>query len=123
MEKSAFKSRELRISHLTDQVLKLSDGEIERRRGEGRKPLKRSKKEHIIKCHSMTNADVNYEIKLSEDFSRTAKGFDSSCSPKTPLITRPAFSMLKKKKRRKNKLLTIVIGSTLRTKKDPKSNY
>lgn len=69
----------------------------------------------------MTNADVNYEIKLSEDFSRTAKGFDSSCSSKTLLITRPAFSMLKKKKRStKNKLLTLVIGSTLRTKKGPK---
>lgn len=82
MEKSTLERREMKTSHPSDQLLKLSDGEMKRRRGEGRKPTKRSKKQHIIKCHSMTNADINYEIKLSEDFSRTAKGFESSCSPK-----------------------------------------
>lgn len=94
-EKSTLESWEMKTSHPSDQLLKLSDGGM---RG-GRKPLKRSKKQRKIKCHSMTNPDVNYEIKLSEDFSRTAKGFDSSCSPKTTLITCPAPAALNKQRR------------------------
>lgn len=47
----------------------------------GRPSPKRSKTRRIIKCHSMTKAGVNYEIKLSEDFVRAPKGCDCRWPP------------------------------------------
>lgn len=109
-EKSTFESQEPRTAHLSDQLLKLSDGEMAGRRGEGRKPLKRSRPAYN-QMSQHDHADVNYEIKLSEDFFRTAKGFGSSCSPETPIITFHNHFLCSRKIFKHKQ--TLIVGSTM----------
>lgn len=66
--------------------------ENETSRGAGRRPAqRRSKTRRVIKCHSMTKAGVNYEIKLSKDFVRPPKGCDCRWPPQTPQITHSSY--------------------------------